>query len=46
MSLINRLKKTEYRKSTLGGCVIEKKGGFFLVSKEEKVSVSSYQTAK
>ena len=46
MSLINRLKKKEYSKSTLGGCIIEKKGGFFLVSKEERVRVSSYQPSK
>ena len=45
-SLINRLKKTKYNKSTLGGCIIEKKDGFFLVSKEERVSVSSYQPSK
>ena len=45
-SLINRLKKTKYNKSTLGGCIIEKKDGFFLVSKEERVSVSPYQPSK
>ena len=46
MSLIHRLKKTEYSKSTLGGCVIEKKDGFFLVYKEERASVSTYQPSK
>ncbi len=33
-------------KSTLGGCIIEKKDGFFLISKEERVSVSPYQPSK
>ena len=46
MSLINRLKKTQYNKSTLGGCIIEKKGAFFIVSKEERVSLSSHQPSK
>ena len=46
ISLINRLKKNEYNKSTLGGCIIEKKDGFFLVSKEERVLVSPYQPSK
>ena len=46
ISLINRLKKTKYNKSTLGGCVIEKKDTFFLVSKEERVSISAYQPSK
>ena len=46
MSLINRLRKTKYSKSTLGGCIIEKKDGFFLVSKEERARVLSYQPSK
>ena len=46
ISLINRLKKTAYSKSTLGGCIIEKKDSFFLVSKEERISVPSYQPSK
>tara|TARA_B100000029_G_C17500197_1_gene932379 strand:- start:404 stop:1456 length:1053 start_codon:yes stop_codon:yes gene_type:complete len=46
ISLINRLRKTKYSKSTLGGCIIEKKDGFFLVSKEETASVLPYQPSK
>ena len=46
ISLIDRLKKTKYSKSTLRGCIVEKKDGFFLVSKEERISLSSYQPSK
>ena len=33
-SLIKRTKKSNFRKSTLGGCIIEKKDRFILISKE------------
>tara|TARA_B100000029_G_C17520710_1_gene939754 strand:+ start:28 stop:1086 length:1059 start_codon:yes stop_codon:yes gene_type:complete len=46
INLINRLKRTNYNKSTLGGCIIEKKDGFFIVSKEEKSSIATYQLPK
>ena len=36
INLINRIKKTQYLKSTLGGCVIEKKDNFLTIIKEEK----------
>ena len=34
MNLISRVKKHTFNKSTLGGCVIEKKHNFILISKE------------
>ena len=34
LNLINRLKKANYKKSTLGGCVIEKKDDYVLIFKE------------
>tara|TARA_B100000965_G_scaffold155907_1_gene129849 strand:- start:717 stop:1748 length:1032 start_codon:yes stop_codon:yes gene_type:complete len=36
LNLINRIKKIKYNKSTLGGCIIEKKEDFISISKEEK----------
>jgi len=36
ISLIDRVKKTKFNKSTLGGCIIEKKDNFVLISKELK----------
>ena len=39
LNLINRIKKIKYNKSTLGGCVIEKKEDFISISKEEKPRV-------
>jgi len=37
LDLINRVKKTNFTKSTLGGCIIEKKDGFISISRELKV---------
>tara|TARA_B100000686_G_scaffold353336_1_gene458534 strand:+ start:1214 stop:2305 length:1092 start_codon:yes stop_codon:yes gene_type:complete len=34
--LIQRIKKAQYTKSTLGGCIIEKRGGDIIISKEAK----------
>ena len=34
LNLINRIKKPNFNKSTLGGCVVEKKENFILISKE------------
>jgi len=34
INLINRIKKDKFSKSTLGGCVVEKKDNFTLISKE------------
>jgi len=36
LNLINRIKKIKYNKSTLGGCIIEKREDFISISKEEK----------
>jgi len=46
VNLINRIKKNDFYKSTLGGCVIEKKDDFVLISKESKVKIMSYQPVK
>ena len=42
-NLINRIKKNEFTKSTLGGCIIEKKDNFILISQELKIRKTSYQ---
>ena len=44
--LKNRVKKRKFTKSTLGGCVVEKKDNFILVSKELKIRKMSYQPEK
>ena len=46
INLIDRVKKAEFNKSTLGGCIIEKKDSFILISKELKIRKMSYQPAK
>ena len=46
MNLINRIQKTKYHKSTLGGCIIEKKDNFLKISKELKVQKSTYLSMK
>ena len=46
IGLINRMKKNEFKKSTLGGCVIEKRDNFIVISKELKTSKVSYQPQK
>ena len=50
INLINRVKKDRFAKSTLGGCVIEEKDNFILVSKEfgvrKKIKKMSYQLQK
>jgi len=37
INLINRLKKINFVKSTLGGCIIENRNNFILISKESRV---------
>ena len=37
ISLIARVKKAKFNKSTLGGCIIEKKDNFILISKEQRI---------
>ncbi len=46
IDLINRIKQIKFNKSTLGGCVIEKKDGFVSISKELKVNKVPYQLRK
>jgi hypothetical protein len=35
------MKKNNFNKATLGGCIIEKKEGFISVSKEQKMKKTS-----
>jgi len=46
INLINRVKKNKFSKSTLGGCIVEKKDNFILISKELKIRKMSYQPYK
>ena len=46
LHLINRLKKSTFSKSTLGGCVLEKKGGIIFVSIENKEKKVAFQANK
>ena len=41
INLINNMKKNNFNKATLGGCIIEKKEGFISVSKEQKMKKTS-----
>ena len=46
INLIDRVKKAKFNKSTLGGCVIEKKDNFILISKEQKLRKIHFSTSK
>ena len=46
INLIARLRKDKFTKSTLGGCIVEKKDNFILISKELKLRKMSYQLEK
>tara|TARA_Y100000590_G_scaffold163465_1_gene187415 strand:+ start:2127 stop:3197 length:1071 start_codon:yes stop_codon:yes gene_type:complete len=46
VNLIGRLKNKNFTKSTLGGCIIEEKDSFVLISKEPKTRKMSYQLEK
>ena len=46
VNLISRLKKGNFIKSTLGGCVVEEKDNCILISKESKTRKMQYQLAK
>jgi len=37
INLINRLKKNKFTKSTLGGCIVQEKDNFILISRELKI---------
>ena len=43
INLINRMKKSKFTKSTLGGCIVEEKDNFILISKELKTRKMSYR---
>jgi len=43
INLINRMKKSKFAKSTLGGCIVEEKDNFILISKELKTRKMSYR---
>jgi tRNA(Ile)-lysidine synthase len=45
INLIDRVKRNKFNKSTLGGCVIEKKDSFILISKELRVRKMHFQPA-
>tara|TARA_B100000470_G_scaffold200959_1_gene172971 strand:- start:406 stop:795 length:390 start_codon:yes stop_codon:yes gene_type:complete len=45
-NLINRVKKNTFNKSTLGGCVIEEKDNFILISQESKIRKTWHQPQK
>tara|TARA_Y100000590_G_scaffold92848_1_gene105085 strand:+ start:2153 stop:3217 length:1065 start_codon:yes stop_codon:yes gene_type:complete len=45
-NLIKRIKATKFKKSTLGGCIIENKNNFVLISREQKPSKISFQLHK
>ena len=43
INLINRVKKAKFKKSTLGGCIIEKKDNFIIISKEQRIGKIPFQ---
>ena len=46
INLISRLRKSKFSKSTLGGCVVEEKNNFILITQELKLKKTSYQPQK
>ena len=46
INLIDRLKKNTFTKSTLGGCIIQKKDNFILISRELKIRKETNQLEK
>tara|TARA_Y100000590_G_scaffold354306_1_gene407546 strand:- start:747 stop:1817 length:1071 start_codon:yes stop_codon:yes gene_type:complete len=46
VNLIDRIKKTKFNKSCLGGCIIEQKDNFISISKEEKIRKMPMQLEK
>ena len=43
INLIGRIKKDKFTKSTLGGCIVEEKDNFILISKELKTRKMQHQ---
>tara|TARA_B100000470_G_scaffold218126_1_gene203207 strand:+ start:62 stop:1132 length:1071 start_codon:yes stop_codon:yes gene_type:complete len=46
INLIDRIKKNKFAKSTLGGCIVEDKDNFILISKEARIRKMSHQLEK
>ena len=46
INLINRVKKNKFTRSTLGGCIVDEKDNFILISRELKIRKMSYQLRK
>jgi tRNA(Ile)-lysidine synthase len=46
INLIDRIKKSKYSKSTLGGCIVEEKDHFISISQELSLRKMSYQLDK
>jgi hypothetical protein len=46
INLINRLKGNNFTKCTLGGCILEEKNSFIMISKEVKIKKMRYQPEK
>ena len=46
LNLIERIKKNFYKKSTLGGCLVEEKDEFIIISKEQKNKKISLELQK
>jgi F0F1-type ATP synthase delta subunit len=46
LNLIDRVKKSTFTKSTLGGCIVEENDNFILISKESKLKKMSYHAEK
>ena len=46
INLIDRIKRNKFTKSTLGGCILEEKDNFILISKELKIRKMQYQPKK
>ena len=46
INLINRLKRNKFSKSTLGGCIVQEKDNFILISRELKIRKMTYQLEK
>ena len=46
LNLIDRIKKNKFSKSTLGGCVVEKKDAFISILKEIKIKKTPFQPSK
>ena len=46
VNLIDRVKKKNFIKSTLGGCIVEEKNNFILILRESKIRKATYHPEK